>query len=76
MNCPDCNGHDCIHIEIRLTHEMVQFYSCRKCEAKWWENEGGPVALEQVLGRPRGGLSCCCGRSAPEIPFRPATGAS
>jgi hypothetical protein len=50
MNCPECKGHDCIHIEIRLTEEMVQFYSCRRCEAKWWENEGGPVALEQVLG--------------------------
>jgi DNA-directed RNA polymerase subunit M/transcription elongation factor TFIIS len=50
MNCPDCKGQDCIHIEIRLTDEMVQFYSCRWCEAKWWENEGGPVALEKVLG--------------------------
>ncbi|MGH2749767.1 MAG: hypothetical protein ACRDK3_02655 [Actinomycetota bacterium] len=51
MNCPDCQGHDCIHIEIRLAEaEKVQFFSCRKCESKWWENAGGPVALEQVLG--------------------------
>ncbi|MGH2828597.1 MAG: hypothetical protein ACRDKF_16680 [Actinomycetota bacterium] len=51
MNCPDCHGEDCIHIEIRLTDaETVQFYSCRKCESKWWENSGGPIALDKVLG--------------------------
>jgi len=50
MNCPECNSQDCIHIEIHLTDEQVQFYSCRKCEAKWWETEGGPVDLEKVLG--------------------------
>jgi transposase-like protein len=50
MNCPDCSSQDCIHIEIHLTDEQVQFYSCRSCEAKWWENKGGPVDLEKVLG--------------------------
>lgn len=50
MNCPDCKSQDCIHIEIHLTDEQVQFYSCRSCEAKWWETEGGPVDLERVLG--------------------------
>jgi transposase-like protein len=49
-NCPECTSQDCIHIEIHLTDEQVQFYSCRKCEAKWWETEGGPVDLEKVLG--------------------------
>lgn len=49
VNCPECNSHDCIHIEIHLTDEQVQFYSCRSCEAKWWETNGGPVDLEKVL---------------------------
>jgi hypothetical protein len=50
VKCPECNSQDCIHIEIHLTDEQVQFYSCRKCEAKWWESESGPVDLEKVLG--------------------------
>ena len=50
MSCPVCQGHDCITIEIRLTDESVQFYSCRRCEAKWWEGETGPIALDEVLG--------------------------
>ena len=45
MLCPKCEGEDCIHIEIRLSGEdRVQFYSCRKCESKWWERDGDTVA--------------------------------
>ena len=51
MTCPECAGEDCIQIEINLKEEeTVQFYSCRRCEAKWWQKEGGTIALDEVLG--------------------------
>ena len=50
MRCPQCAGEDCINIDITLKGEdVVKFHSCRKCEAKWWEHEGGPVALDEIL---------------------------
>jgi hypothetical protein len=36
-------------IEINLQDETVQFSSCRHCEAKWWEHEGGSIDLSDVL---------------------------
>jgi hypothetical protein len=50
MRCPHCGGEDCIQIEIHLqTEDTVQFYSCRRCEQKWWEREGGAITLDEVL---------------------------
>ncbi len=50
MNCPECKGKDCIQIEIRLKDDdTVQFFSCRRCETKWWEHGGDTIALDEVL---------------------------
>lgn len=50
MRCPQCTESDCTEIEIRLKdEENVKFYSCRRCEVKWWEREGGTVQLDEVL---------------------------
>jgi transcription elongation factor Elf1 len=50
MKCPYCGGEDCISIEIHLKDEKtVQFFSCRQCEAKWWEREGDTITLDEVL---------------------------
>ncbi|MDQ5816670.1 MAG: hypothetical protein M3516_10335 [Actinomycetota bacterium] len=50
MRCPQCRGEDSIEIEIRLKEEDdVQFYSCRLCEAKWWQRDGDTIALGDVL---------------------------
>ena len=50
QKCPQCGGEDCTHIVINLKEEdSVQFYSCRRCEAKWWEHEGDSIALDEVL---------------------------
>lgn len=52
MHCPECKGQDCIHIEIRLKQDdPMQFYSCRLCEAKWWETDHGTIELDEVLTR-------------------------
>lgn len=50
MRCPQCHGEDCIQIEIHLkTDESVEFSSCRRCEAKWWERGGDTISLDEVL---------------------------
>lgn len=50
QRCPQCGGEDCTHIVINLKEEdSVQFYNCRRCEAKWWEHEGDTIALDEVL---------------------------
>jgi hypothetical protein len=52
MECPSCRGVDCVQIEIRLKSDdsdTVRFFSCRGCEAKWWERDGDTIALDEVL---------------------------
>lgn len=51
MRCPHCHGEDCIEIEINLqTEDSVRFFSCRRCETKWWERGGDTISLDEVLG--------------------------
>lgn len=50
MQCPQCKGTDYTEIELNLTDDQsVQFFSCRRCEGKWWEREGDTIALDEVL---------------------------
>ena len=50
MECPQCHAKDCTEIQLNLTgDETVEFFSCRRCEAKWWEREGDTIALDEVL---------------------------
>jgi Zn ribbon nucleic-acid-binding protein len=50
MECPQCHAKDCTEIQLNLTgEETVEFFSCRRCEAKWWEREGDTIALDEVL---------------------------
>ena len=52
MQCPECKGMDRIEIEIDLkVDDTVKFYSCRLCEARWWEQDGDTIALDEVLSR-------------------------
>ena len=57
MRCPQCEESDCTEIEIRLKDEnSVRFYSCRRCEVKWWERQGDTVQLDEVLNLTAGKL--------------------
>ena len=50
MDCPKCHAKDCTEIHLNPTgEETIEFYSCRVCEAKWWEREGDAIELDQVL---------------------------
>ena len=50
MRCPHCGGHDCARIHINLKDsESLRFFSCRICEARWWEHEGDPITLDEAL---------------------------
>ena len=50
MDCPQCGGTDSTQIELHLTDDQsVQFFSCRRCEARWWQREGDSIALDEVL---------------------------
>jgi hypothetical protein len=50
VRCPQCGATECISIEIHLaTDDPLQFFSCRRCEARWWQRDGEPVSLEEVL---------------------------
>jgi hypothetical protein len=48
--CPNCATDDSIEITIDLSADnSVQFFQCRKCEAKWWERDGNAVPLDEIL---------------------------
>ena len=49
MKCPQCQA-DCTEIRLDLKEgETVDFFSCRSCEAKWWQREGDTIELDEVL---------------------------
>lgn len=50
MECPQCRAENCTEIRLDLKDdETVDFFSCRRCEAKWWQREGDTIALDEVL---------------------------
>ena len=50
MDCPQCGINDVIEIKHRLPDGTeVQFFSCHRCEEKWWDRAGQPIDLRQVL---------------------------
>ena len=50
MRCPKCEGEDCVRVHINLRDsDSIDFYSCRLCEAMWWEHFGDTISLEEAL---------------------------
>ncbi len=50
MDCPQCGVNDVIEIRHHLPDGTeVQFFSCHKCEEKWWDRGGQQIDLRQVL---------------------------
>ncbi len=50
MDCPQCHANDVIEIKHRLPDDTeVQFFSCHRCEQKWWDKNGDKLELGQIL---------------------------
>lgn len=49
MSCPTCRVVDVTEITLELGGRRVTMHSCRRCEARWWDEEGTRVALRHVL---------------------------
>lgn len=48
--CPGCGSHDAVNINLTLDDgERVSFYSCHRCDRRWWYKDGEPVELPAVL---------------------------
>jgi transposase-like protein len=50
LECPRCASRDVININLSLEHgDRVAFYSCHRCDKRWWHKDGAPVDLPEVL---------------------------
>jgi len=48
--CPRCGSKDVININLSLEQgDRVAFYSCHRCDKRWWHKDGSPVDLPDVL---------------------------
>ena len=48
--CPTCSSRDVININLTLERgDHVSFYSCHRCDKKWWDKDGASVSLGNVL---------------------------
>jgi hypothetical protein len=49
MSCPMCRVADLTEISLHLRGRRVTMHSCRRCETRWWDEDGERVALRHVL---------------------------
>jgi transposase-like protein len=49
MKCPQCGAVDVIEIKNKIDDIEIDFFSCHRCEEKWWDKSGEPVSLRDVL---------------------------
>jgi hypothetical protein len=49
MSCPNCTKHRIIAIGVTIGDDRVTMHSCCHCGTRWWEQEGRPVPLPNVL---------------------------
>lgn len=50
MDCPQCGASDVIEIKHRLPDDIeLYFFSCHRCEEKWWDKSGEILELRDVL---------------------------
>jgi len=50
MMCPTCRVVDLSEIQLKLRNADVRLRACVRCEQRWWDRDGEPVALDEVLG--------------------------
>lgn len=50
LECPTCGSQDVVNINLTVEDgERVSFYSCHRCERRWWYKDGEQIELPDVL---------------------------
>jgi transposase-like protein len=50
LECPQCGSRNVININLTMEDgEPVSFYSCHSCDKRWWNRDGEPIDLPNVL---------------------------
>lgn len=50
MDCPTCGARDVIEIKQRLPESVeLYFFSCHRCDERWWDRDGETLELLEVL---------------------------
>lgn len=50
MECPSCHVTDVIEIHQKLPDGTeIDFFSCHKCDERWWDRQGREINLAEVL---------------------------
>jgi transposase-like protein len=49
MTCPHCRAAVLVEIGVLVAGNRFTMHSCPSCETRWWDLDGGKVALDQVL---------------------------
>lgn len=51
MACPFCKRHQLVEITVQLGDTKARMRSCSDCGLRWWDVDGAPVDLAEVLVR-------------------------
>jgi transposase-like protein len=50
LECPQCGSRNVININLTMEDgNPVSFYSCHNCDKRWWNKDGEPIDLPNVL---------------------------
>lgn len=49
LRCPKCESQNVININLTMEEGPVSFYSCHACEHRWWNKDGEPLDLPDIL---------------------------
>jgi len=49
MRCPQCRSRELVEIAMSIGGSAVTFRSCSPCDVRWWQDEAGPLQLDQLL---------------------------
>lgn len=50
MMCPTCASRDVVNINLTLERgDVVSFFSCHRCDKRWWNKDGQSLPLGNVL---------------------------
>lgn len=49
MECPRCKTRRLVVIDLEVSGERVSLHSCSACDVRWWQDAGGPLALDGIL---------------------------